>query len=296
MRSPGFITRNRKSKHALVGWLFPILLWPLIIVGSADGQHVAVIAPDGTKSSLRAAESIGDSLSNKLAIVDASLANTAFASADIENPFNLSLEEAKRAGAAIGAEAFILVRAETLRRSSTTRPAYYESYSVVFLVNSRSGHLVWWTLVNAEANTSAISELHLDDSMQTVTANISANCLEWLKSDNLRKTAPDLPEMPADGSPEAKTLRAPIPYRRLKPEYTRQAFLYGAKGTVEILVDLDEKGNILATEIERWAGFGLDESVTDTVRKMSWRPAERGGKPLPMRFLLRYNFKKIEKE
>ena len=129
MRSPSSIIRNKRSKHALVGWLFPILLWPLIIVGSADGQHLAVIAPDGSKPSLHAAESIADSLSNKLAIVDASLASTAFASADIENPFNLSLEEAKRAGAAIGAEAFILVRAETLRRSSTTQPVYYESYS-----------------------------------------------------------------------------------------------------------------------------------------------------------------------
>jgi len=29
---------------------------------------------------------------------------------------------------------------------------------------------------------------------------------------------------------------------------------------------------------------------------MNWRPGERGGKPLPMRVLLRYNFTKIEKE
>jgi len=74
------------------------------------------------------------------------------------------------------------------------------------------------------------------------------------------------------------------------------AFLYDVKGTVEVMVDLDDKGNIIKTEIARWAGFGLDESVIDAVRKMNWRPAERNGKPLPTHFLLRYNFKKSEKE
>ena len=62
------------------------------------------------------------------------------------------------------------------------------------------------------------------------------------------------------------------------------------------MVDLDANGNILRTDVVRWAGFGLDESVEKTVRSMNWRPAERNGKTLPMRFLVRYNFKKIEKD
>jgi hypothetical protein len=52
----------------------------------------------------------------------------------------------------------------------------------------------------------------------------------------------------------------------------------------------------MRTQIVRWAGYGLDEAVTETVRRMNWRPATRGGKALPIRVLLRYNFKKIEKE
>ena len=103
-------------------------------------------------------------------------------------------------------------------------------------------------------------------------------------------------EMPPENSPEAKNFRSPVPYKRIKPEYTGVAYLYGIAATVDILLDLDEKGNILRTEIVRWAGYGLDEAVTDAVRKMNWRPAERAGKPLPLRVLLRYNFKKVEKE
>jgi hypothetical protein len=66
--------------------------------------------------------------------------------------------------------------------------------------------------------------------------------------------------------------------------------------TVDIEVDLDAAGQVLRTEIVRWAGFGLDEAVTTAVRAMNWRQAERSGKPLPIRFLLRYNFRKVDKE
>ena len=103
-------------------------------------------------------------------------------------------------------------------------------------------------------------------------------------------------ELPDDNSPAAKNFRAPIPYRRIKPEYTTDAYLYDIKATVDIMVDLGHNGSILRTEIVRWAGYGLDESVEKAVRSMKWRPAERNGKPLPMRFLLRYNFKKFGKE
>jgi len=267
-----------------------------MIAGTAQAQRLAVIAPDRTESSRHAGELIADSMSTRLRIVDSSLADTAFASAGVEDPFNLSLDEAKRAGAAIGTQGYILVKSETIRRSSTARDSYYESYAVVFLVNSRSGHLVSWTIVQEEANSAERSQQQLETSRKATAANISGDCAERLRTDDLRIPTADLPELPVEGTDAAKGFRAPVPYLRIKPEYTRQAFLYGAKGTVEIAVDLDDKGNILATEIERWAGFGLDESVTGTVRKMNWRPAEHAGKALPMRFLLRYNFKKVEKE
>jgi hypothetical protein len=61
-------------------------------------------------------------------------------------------------------------------------------------------------------------------------------------------------------------------------------------------VDIDAEGRIAASRIVRWAGFGLDESVEKAVRSMNWRPAMRNGKSLPMRVLLRYNFRKVEKD
>ncbi len=102
--------------------------------------------------------------------------------------------------------------------------------------------------------------------------------------------------MPAENSPEAKSFRPPLPYKRIKPEYTQVANLYSVEATVNIEVEVSENGKILKTEIVRWAGFGLDESVTETIHKMQWRAASRNGKTLPLRVLLRYNFKKIEED
>ena len=47
--------------------------------------------------------------------------------------------------------------------------------------------------------------------------------------------------------------------------------------------------------VVRWAGFGLDEEVVATVRRMHFRPAQREGEPVPVRVLLRYNFRKPPK-
>jgi hypothetical protein len=52
----------------------------------------------------------------------------------------------------------------------------------------------------------------------------------------------------------------------------------------------------VSSKIVRWAGFGLEEAVERAVRSMNWRPAMRNGKALPMRVLLRYNFRKVEKD
>jgi TonB family protein len=105
-----------------------------------------------------------------------------------------------------------------------------------------------------------------------------------------------LEELPAENSPEARNFRPPLPYKRIRPDYTKIANLYGVEATVDAEIDVDENGKILNIEIVRWAGFGLDESVAETIRKMQWRAASRDGKTLPVRVLLRYNFKKIEND
>ena len=102
---------------------------------------------------------------------------------------------------------------------------------------------------------------------------------------------PLIEEAPATEN-EQSGLRLPRPYRRLRPAYPDSAALADAEGTVDVLLDLDKEGEVRRVEVARWAGFGLDEATVNTVRQLHFFPAHRDGVPIPMRVLLRYNFRK----
>jgi TonB family protein len=98
-------------------------------------------------------------------------------------------------------------------------------------------------------------------------------------------------EAPDPGT-EANGLQLPRPYRRLRPSYPDSAARADAEGTVDVLADLDKEGEVMNVEIARWAGFGLDQAALETVRQLHFFPALLDGVPLPMRVLLRYNFRR----
>ena len=304
MRLPDFTirfeTQSRKvakSQWEIIKKIFASLhlcVFALIFSSSTSAQRVAILAPDRADTSRSFAEKLETALSEKLKIIDDSLSETAYRSAAIENPFNLTTDESKRIGAVIGCEYFVLVRAATLRRSSSQRPEYYESHAIIYAVSSRTGRLVFWRLQHFEAGKPADAAKLLLRSVEGLATEISSALKVTTRSEIAAPAVPLIEEVPDANSPEAKNFRAPVPYRRIKPEDTAEAGLYDIKATVDMLVDLDAAGSITRSEIVRWAGFGLDQSVERAVRQMNWRPAERDGKTLPMRFLLRYNFKKIE--
>ncbi len=273
-----------------------LCVFALIFFIPVAAQKVAILSPDGTETSRSFAERLESKLSEKLLVVDQAMSEAAFSSVKTDDPFNLTLEKSKTIGSAIGCDLFVLIRSEIIRRSASKRPLYYESHAAVYAVSSRTGRLVFWGLPRFEADKMKDSQNLLYDAVGPLALELANKIRSTAKAELVEPSISAMEKPPDDGSPSAKNFRPPIPYRRIKPEYTTDAFLYDIKATVDIIVDLNEQGSILRTEIVRWAGYGLDESVEKAVRSMNWRPAERNGKPLPMRFLLRYNFKKIEKE
>ena len=257
-------------------------------------QRLAILTPDEAEPNTNAAAELAAGLSEKTPLIDLSLARAAYSSSDYVAPFNLTVEESKKIGAAIGCDFFVLLRAATNRRSSFGRKEYYESYAAVYLVSSRTGRLILWTLVRSEKAKPNEAEQALLDQMGPLAGEIAVIARRAAAHEINELPKPEMEEPPDENTPAARGLRAPVPYRRIKPEYTARAAFYDAKATVDIVVDLAVNGTVLRTEVVRWAGFGLDESVEKAVREMKWRPAERNGKPLAMRVLLRYNFKKIE--
>lgn len=297
MRIFNFTTETQKHREkikisvslCLYGLMF-------LFVPTLSAQKLALLVPEKTEQSVNYAGKLETSLSAKLKILDASLSETAFRAENYENPFNLTTGESKIIGARVGCDYFLLVKAINQRRSTFAKAEFYESYAVVYVASARTGRLVFWKLKSFEAKTPAAADKELFASVD----NLSTEIYEKLKAVGAEelneKRAQNIEELPAEDSAEAKNFRPPLPYQRIKPEYTPLASLYFVEATVDIEIEVDASGKLLKTEIVRWAGFGLDESVTETIRRMQWRPASRNGKSLPMRVLLRYNFKKIEKD
>lgn len=295
-RSPG------KGGEVIAGFwaglfacLLPTVLVSFLMALPASGQRVSILTPDKSEAAARFAELVRDELADKVRVMDTAMSEAAFLSSPPATPFNLSTDEAKKIGAAMGSDVFILLKSATQRRSAYGRNEYYEAYAAIYVISSRTGKLIWWRQPGYEAPTAGKAFELLAASVPALAAEIVDSIRSVTKTELAGQATSSIEDVPDADSPRAKNFRAPIPFRRIKPEYTAQASLYEVAATIDILVTVDEKGAVLATEITRWAGYGLEESVEKAVRQMNWRPAERDGKPLPMRFLLRYNFKKIDK-
>lgn len=236
-----------------------------------------------------------------LSITDRDLGRAAARGSSYSGSLNLSRAEARNLGAALGCDFFILGDAQTLRRSPSTGPIYFESYASLFLVSSRTGKLIQWERPNFRAGSATAAEKSLlselsgtDLSRRQLIATRRAQEDERAERALTSNGQVPIIEAAPDDEKQAETegLRLPRPFRRLTPAYPETAALAEAEALVDVLVDLDARGEVTRVEIDRWAGFGLDETTIDTVRQLHFFPAMRNGVAVPMRVLLRYNFRK----
>jgi TonB family protein len=239
--------------------------------------------------------------SGNIQLVDPDLSAAAAKGVGYAGSLNMSVNEARDLGTAIDSEFFIIGDAQTLRRSSSTRPIYYEAYSSLLIISSRTGRLIYWDRLNAESDNPQDAEAKLSKSLATT--QTTDRCLDAIKKAQLderneRALAVDANVPVVEDAPDdektaaAQGLRLPRPYRRLRPPYPESAARAEAEGTVDVLVGVGADGEISEIKLARWAGFGLDETTVATVRQLHFFPAMRDGKPIPMRVLLRYNFRK----
>ncbi len=272
------------------------LLVVLVLLSASNllAQRVAILTPGKGDRDSEYAERLSENLPLPLRSLDNSQSVAAFRSVEIRDAFNMDAAEAKTSAAVMGCDYFVIVRTGEQRRSSFSKPDYHEAFSVLYLVAARTGELVAWFLKSYEADAREKAWRALAASIPGAANEIGNKIKASTAAGRQASPAFKIEEVPDENSPAATDLKPPIPYRRIKPDYTTTAFLYGVKATIDIVADIDSDGTVKATRIVRWAGFGLEESVEKAVRTMNWRPAMRAGKPLPMRVLLRYNFTKVE--
>jgi TonB family protein len=291
--------------------IFLMLLWPAhTAVTARDDRRVSVAVLDvgGTPTAQHVTERLTKAMASlkikgtTLALLDRGMSTAAARGVGYAGSLNLTLAEARALGAAIGCDFYLTGDAQTVRRSSSARPVYFESYASVFVVSARTGRLVMWDRPAAEADTAEEAEASLlallGNSTQLYAGAVS---IEAEREESARFAVEEGADAAVidlstdEGASANRDLREPAPYRRLRPAYTDAASRAEAEATVDALVEIGADGEVADVRVVRWAGFGLDEEVVATVRRMHFRPAEREGEPVPVRVLLRYNFRKPPK-
>ena len=240
------------------------------------------------------------SQSDEFELVDPDQSRAAALGAGFEGSLNLTLQQARDLGAAIGCDFYFIGEAQTLRRFPSAKPIYFESYATIFLVSARTGKLVLWERPSVQRDSPEEAEKALRAFLSTEeTRHRFVVALRRAQEDERAERAaatesgaPVIEVMSDDESAANTDVRAPRPYRRLKPPYPQAAATAEVEATVDVLLDIDARGEIGRVEIARWAGYGLDQSVIDMVRQMHFFPAMRDGVAIPMRVLIRYNFRK----
>jgi TonB family protein len=240
---------------------------------------------------------------NGIALVDPDLAAVAARGAGYEGSLNLTTESARDLGSAIGCEFYFLGEAQTFRRSPSTGPAYFESFASIFLVSARTGQLIHWERPLLRRDSPEQAEQALLQVLGTaetrdryvIAIRRALTDERMARQTALERPPPVIEAMADELKDEEQSVRPPRPYRRMKPAYPESAAVAEVEATVDVLVDVDSRGEVGQIEIARWAGYGLDQSVIGTVRQMHFFPALRDRVPVPMRVLLRYNFRKPPK-
>lgn len=307
------VSRAPSSRSSVLSCCLLLLACVFPLLNSrVDGQTttrpptVAVLDFGDSAIARQSADKLAASLKRdtNLTILDRDQVRAAARGAGYPGSMNLSLDEARELGAVLGCGFFILGDAQTLRRSPSSGPVYFESYASAFLVSARTGRLIQWERPNFQGATAAAAEqsllAHLSSSeVQPSYASSIQQAQKDERDERELTTTAQIPIIEAAPDDEkiaaAEGLRLPRPYRRLIPPYPETAARAEAEAMVDVLVELDASGEVTRVEVARWAGFGLDQATVDTVRKLHFFPAMRDGVAIPIRVLLRYNFRKPPK-
>src|SRR5258707_3478417 len=274
----------------------PIRIALLDFGNGPNGRRVADGLAEVMSSNSRPTTNRDDALQ----VIDRAWARAAALGTGYRGSLNLTLPEARDLGSAIGCDFFFAGEARTEQRSAVDGPPYFESYAAIYLVSARTGKLTFWEWRSVKrpapeaAENALLQELVAEDMVQRYRKQIQ-RAREDEQAERVSAIENNVPVIEAlsdDQSSAGNGVQVPRPYRRLKPPYPESAAHAEIEATVDVLVDIDARGEVGRVEVARWAGYGLDQSVIDTVRQLHFFPAHHDGAQIPIRVLLRYNFRK----
>jgi TonB family protein len=236
-------------------------------------------------------------LSAQITLIDSAQLKPAVVGVGYVGSINMTRDEARRLGAAIGCDFFITGKLDSFTRSDAKEESHEEALVGLMIVDARTGDLVAFDFINEKAATRAAA-------LESVTKELAAHAAVYVErmiahragrdagrgSTNVAERIEDLPD--ADSAAVAG-FTPPEFLNRVKPEYTSEAERADITATVEASAVFRADGTVGEIQITRWAGFGLDEVAARAIRQLKFKPATRDGHPISVRAAVRYNFRRI---
>ena len=232
----------------------------------------------------------------RVSLIDETLVRPAVTGLGYGGSINMSKDEARKLGAVVGCDFFVIGKAEAFSRSDHENESHEEAYVAIMIVNGRSGDLEVFDLISSKAATKENAVAGVlrgigERGGSYVDRMVHAGAASAAPVSEQRAREP-ADEIPAAGSARTVGFTPPEFLNRVKPEYPPEADLADITATVEAMVVFRSDGQVGNIEITRWAGFGLEESSQRAIRQLKFKPAMRDGRPINVRALIQYNFRK----
>ncbi|HET8674213.1 MAG TPA: energy transducer TonB [Blastocatellia bacterium] len=240
----------------------------------------------------------GFALDGRVVIIDGAQLRPALAGVGYDGSTNLTREEARRLGSAMGCDFFIIGKAETLTRSERENQSHEETLIALMIVDGRSGRLAVFDFISEKATS---REASFEGAVKTLAtrAPVYVDRMLAFRAARSRVQTPassaddPVEDVPEEGSARSIGFIPPEFLNRVKPEYTTEADRAGISATVEATAVFHRDGRVGEVEIIRWAGYGLDESAARAIRQLKFKPATRDGRAVSVRAVVRYNFRRV---
>lgn len=227
-------------------------------------------------------------------IQEKSLTETISKNLKFPNQMNLTLNEARNFGQALGVDAFLIVRTILAERADVGASLYGDCYLAIAFVSTKSGKLSLFDFIE-------IKQPSTKEAFETATkkliSQIPSYTTQFLSSLNNQLLPPKLDsidiealEIPVEGSELSERFKLPKFSSRKQPIYTENARKMMVSAIVELEVVLRKDGTVGNIEITHWAGFGLDESAIAAAKELKFSPATLDERAVSCRAVLRYNF------
>lgn len=210
------------------------------------------------------------------------------------NRINLSCQDARNLGQALGTEVFLVVKSKLVERAEVGATLYGECYLALAFVSSRSGQLILFDFIETKESTliqaAQIANKQLAEYLPNYSKEISAFLANELKPPSFDPIDLEAIEIPDTNSPLNERFDQPEFLKRSQPIYSEKARKMAVSASVELEVVLRKDSTIGNIKILHWAGFDLEQAAIAAIKQLQFEPALLDGEPISCRAVIRYNF------